>query len=83
MQGYQTGLTLQLTQRAPSVDELFSYGNHDATATFDIGNPSLSKETVYQIEWGWKKTLGLLQGQLNLYQNQTRKFYLWPNDECD
>ena len=74
LDGYQTGLTLQMIQRPPAVDELFSYGNHDATGTFDIGNSGLNKETAYQIEWGWKKTRGLLQAQLNVYQNKTNDF---------
>lgn len=74
LDGYKTGLTLQMIQRAPAVDELFSYGNHDATASFDIGNSGLTKETAYQIEWGWKKTRGLLQAQLSLYQNKTNDY---------
>ena len=73
-EGYKTGLTLQMIQRAPSVDELYSYGNHDATATFDIGNSSLSKESTYQIEWAWRKTQGFWQGQINLYQNKTKNY---------
>ena len=74
LEGYQTGVTLQMTQRAPAVDELFSYGNHDATASYDIGNSALTKESAYQIEWGWKKTKGLWRGQLNLYQNKTKDY---------
>jgi len=73
-EGYKTGLTLQMIQRAPSVDELYAYGNHDSTATFDIGNSSLSKESTYQIEWAWRKTQGLWQGQINLYQNKTKNY---------
>ncbi len=80
--GYKTGLTLQMIQRAPSVNELYSYGNHDSTATFDIGNSSLTKESAYQIEWAWKKTQGLWQAQINLYQNKTKNYIygLYTND---
>ena len=74
VEGYKTGLTLQMIQRAPSVDELYAYGNHDATASFDIGNSSLSKESTYQFEWAWRKTQGFWQGQINLFQNKTRNY---------
>jgi iron complex outermembrane receptor protein len=73
-EGYKTGLTLQMIQRAPSVDELYAFGNHDATASFDIGNSSLSKESTYQFEWAWRKTKGFWQGQINLYQNKTKNY---------
>lgn len=71
---YATGLTLQMIQRAPSIDELYSYGNHDASASFDIGNSNLTKETAYQIEWGWKKTQGMIQSQAMVYYNKTNNY---------
>jgi len=62
-------LRYTFSQRAPNVDELYSYGNHDSTATFDVGNPSLSKESSNHFELGWRKNKGVIQGKLNLYQN--------------
>ena len=62
------------SQRAPSVDELYSFGNHDATATFDVGNPNLNKESSNHFEIGWRKNKGLTQGKLNLYQNFVSNF---------
>ena len=62
------------TQRAPSVDELYSFGNHDATATFDVGNPSLNKESSNHFEIGWRKNKGLTQGKVNLYQDFVSNF---------
>jgi len=35
-------ITAQYVERAPKPAELFSRGAHDATATFDIGNPNLA-----------------------------------------
>ena len=67
--GYSLGLRYSLTQRAPGVDELYSFGNHDATATFDVGNPQLSKETSNHVELGWRKNTGLVHGKLNLYHD--------------
>ena len=62
------------TQRAPSVDELYSFGNHDATATFDVGNPNLNKESSNHFEIGWRKNKGLTQGKVNLYQDFVSNF---------
>ena len=67
--GQNLHLRYTFSQRAPSVDELYSYGNHDSTATFDVGNPSLSKESSNHFELGWRKNQGVIQGKLNLYQN--------------
>ena len=62
------------TQRAPSVDELYSFGNHDATATFDVGNPNLNKESSNHFEIGWRKNKGLTQAKVNLYQDFVSNF---------
>jgi len=62
------------TQRAPSVDELYSFGNHDATATFDVGNPHLNKESSNHFEIGWRKNKGLTQAKVNLYQDFVSNF---------
>ena len=62
------------TQRAPSVDELYSFGNHDATATFDEGNPNLNKESSNHFEIGWRKNKGLTQAKVNLYQDFVSNF---------
>jgi len=43
-------ITAQYVERAPKPAELFSRGPHDATATFDIGNPNLTIETAKSVE---------------------------------
>jgi iron complex outermembrane receptor protein len=62
------------TQRAPGVDELYSFGNHDATATFDVGNNNLNKESSNHFEMGWRKNKGLTRAKLNLYQDFISNF---------
>lgn len=41
------GLRGAASQRAPSQVELFARGPHEATATFEIGDPDLDEETSY------------------------------------
>ena len=45
--GWSFGVTGLVGQRAPSQVELFASGPHEATATFEIGDPGLDKETSY------------------------------------
>jgi iron complex outermembrane receptor protein len=44
------GVTLARTERAPTEIELFADGGHLATATFELGDPTLDKETATSIE---------------------------------
>lgn len=68
--GYGLGLTYTVSQRAPSAQELYSYGPHDSTATFDIGNSNLGVETSHNLELSIQKTLGVIRSKANVYRNQ-------------
>lgn len=72
--GYALGIRYSYTQRAPGVAELYSFGNHDATATFDVGNPNLTKESASHIELGWRKNAGLIQAKANVYQEHINNY---------
>ena len=68
--GYGLGLSYTVSQRAPTPQELYSYGPHDSTATFDIGNANLATETSHNVELSFQKTLGLFRSKASLYRNQ-------------
>ena len=51
-------LNTQYVERAPDAAELFSAGIHEATGTFEIGNPDLVKEKAATIELGYRKSSG-------------------------
>ncbi|MBU3628321.1 TonB-dependent receptor [Polynucleobacter sp. AP-Reno-20A-A9] len=68
--GYGLGLAYTVSQRAPSAQELYSYGPHDSTATFDIGNANLSTETSHNLELSFQKSLGLIRSKASIYRNQ-------------
>ncbi len=44
------GANLQYVERAPDLLELFAKGGHEATETFEIGNPNLNKESATSFE---------------------------------
>src|SRR5262245_17540390 len=60
-------VTAQYVERAPKPAELFSRGAHDATATFDIGNPNLGIETAKSVEVGLRRATGPLRFELTGY----------------
>jgi len=68
--GYGLGASYTVSQRAPNAAELYAFGPHDATATYIIGNSSLSTETSHNFEINLQKTSGLLQGKTNIYRNE-------------
>jgi iron complex outermembrane recepter protein len=59
--GVVARLTGQYVERAPDAGELFSKGAHEATETFEIGNPLLNKEKARTIEFGLKRAKGDLR----------------------
>ncbi|ONG46298.1 hypothetical protein BKE38_25515 [Pseudoroseomonas deserti] len=54
----QARLTGAYAERAPSAAELFSRGAHDASGTFDIGDPGLRKERAVSAELGLARQTG-------------------------
>jgi len=72
--GYALNVTASVAQRAPAIEELYSNGPHDSTSTFDIGDPTLQKETSHNIELGLQKTEGLLRWKADLYRNRVQNY---------
>jgi iron complex outermembrane receptor protein len=72
--GYSAGATVSYAQRAPATEELYSGGPHDATLTFDVGDPNLQKEISRNIELSLQKTSGLLRWRVNAYRNNVNNF---------
>jgi iron complex outermembrane receptor protein len=74
IQGHGIGVAYTVSQRAPSAQELYSYGAHESTATFDIGNPNLSKETSHNLEFNLQRNIGLLRGKASVYANRFNNY---------
>jgi iron complex outermembrane receptor protein len=72
--GMVGSITAQYVERAPKAAELFSRGGHDATATFDIGNPNLTIETAKSIEIGVRKATGPLRFEATAYYTHFDNF---------
>jgi iron complex outermembrane receptor protein len=59
--------TAQYIERAPKPAELFSRGGHDATGTFDIGNPDLKNEVAKSAEIGLRRAKGPFRFEVTAY----------------
>lgn len=78
-------LTGQYVERAPDAAELFSKGMHEATGTFEVGNPFLDVEKATTIEAGLKKATGALRFDASVYHTRYNGF-IYRQDgglECD
>jgi iron complex outermembrane receptor protein len=67
-------LTGQYVERAPDAAELFSKGMHEATGTFEVGNPFLDVEKATTIEAGLKKATGPLRFDASAYYTRYNGF---------
>ncbi|MBI5318010.1 TonB-dependent receptor [Bradyrhizobium sp.] len=67
-------VTAQYVERAPKPAELFSRGPHDATATFDIGNPNLTIETAKSVEIGLRRASGPFRFEATAYYTRFNNF---------
>ncbi len=72
--GMVGSITAQYVERAPKAAELFSRGAHDATATFDIGNPNLGIETAKSVEVGLRKATGPFRFEATVYYTHFNNF---------
>ncbi|MDB5578820.1 MAG: TonB-dependent receptor [Bradyrhizobium sp.] len=72
--GLVASITGQYVERAPKPAELFSRGAHDATVTFDIGNPNLGIETAKSVEIALRRATGPLRFEATAFYTQFNGF---------
>ena len=72
------GIVLRMTgqhvERAPEAQDLYSKGVHEATGTFEIGNPFLNTERANSAELGLKKAKGALRFDGSVYYSRFDNF---------
>lgn len=72
--GWQAGLNLARTERAPNAEELLSDGPHLATRTYEVGDPDLDKEVAWSGEVSLKYVDDADYAAVNLYATRYRDF---------
>jgi iron complex outermembrane receptor protein len=80
---WHLSLNLDHAERAPSEEELFANGPHDASNTFEIGS-DLQKEKSNQAELGLHFHGDVVEGKVAVYYNKYRNFiYLADTGEIE
>jgi iron complex outermembrane receptor protein len=72
--GWRAGLSISHSERAPAIDELFANGPHGGSETFEVGDPSLGKESSNSVELSVHHTTGPLHLQGSLYYSRFTNF---------
>lgn len=72
--GLVASLTGQHVERAPRAPELLSRGPHEATGTFEIGNPNLGIESAKSVEIGLRRAQGPLRFEATAYYTRFKNF---------
>lgn len=67
-------VNLDRAQRAPAEEELFANGPHEASATFEIGDPLLDAETANQSEIALHYHGARIEAKLAAYVNRYDRF---------
>ncbi len=81
---WHASINLDRAQRAPAAEELFSNGPHEATASVEIGDPTLEEETANQIELGLHFHTDAIEAKLSAYANRFDDFiFLADTGEID
>ena len=66
---FRAGLNVSRTQRAPTAAELFAEGPHIATQQFEIGDPTLGKESSWGAEGYVRGEIGEVKVNASVYRN--------------
>jgi iron complex outermembrane receptor protein len=84
LHGWRAGLSFSHSERAPSIDELFSFGPHGGSQQFLIGDPDLKSEKSNGAELSVHQTTGPIHFQGSIYYSHFSNFiFQAPTGEHD
>ncbi|MFM8331894.1 MAG: TonB-dependent receptor, partial [Candidatus Methylumidiphilus sp.] len=77
---HQMSLGFTQSQRAPAVQELYTYGVHNATHSFEIGDAHLNKEVSYNLDLGYRFKADWLNAEINVFNNWVNNYIYQRRD---
>lgn len=79
---YHVRFALSRSERAPSAEQLYAFGEHHAAGTVEIGDPNLDQETYTNLDIGLDKHHGPFTFNLTAFYNQVND-YIYLQTEQD
>ncbi len=67
---WSAGLSLSVSERLPTAQELFSNGPHGGTGAWEVGRADLSAERSAGLEFSVRKRAGFLTGAISAFVNR-------------
>ncbi|MGE0386774.1 MAG: TonB-dependent receptor [Gammaproteobacteria bacterium] len=77
------GVSITRSQRAPGIEELYNDGPHDATASFEQGDPDLGVETANNLDFTLRGGGGAWSWRVNLFASYYENFIHGANVDAD
>lgn len=78
---YHMRFSLSRSERAPSPEQLYAFGEHHAAGTVEFGDPNLDKETYTNLDIGLDKHLGAFTFNVTAFYNQVSDYIYLKNEE--
>lgn len=73
-ENWTAGLQVARAFRTPTIEELYSFAEHAAAGSFDVGNPALDNEISLGTDLFLRYSKSRLQGELSLFYNSIDNF---------
>ena len=67
-------VSLSRSERAPSPEQLYSFGEHHASETVEIGDPTLDEETYTNLEIGFDRHIGDFTYNITAFYNDVSDY---------
>jgi len=77
---YHVRMSLSRSERAPSPEQLYAFGEHHAAGTVEFGDSNLDKETYTNFDIGLDKHLGAFTFNLTAFYNQVSDYIYLENE---
>ncbi len=77
---YSIGLSLALSRRNPTAQELFSNGPHGGTGSYEIGTSDLGQEKSLGLDLTARKRAGVVTGSIGVFVNRFNDFIFEQED---
>ena len=78
---YHARTVVTRAERAPSPEQLFAFGRHSAAGTFEVGDPSLSKEGYTNFELGFDRHAGPFRFDVTAFYNRVSDFIFLASED--